>query len=203
MNPHWPSGTVRALLDTPLVTAPTRAALKSKLATRPVATPRVFELESFAILLAVCDRLVPQDGPERVDLAGALDTRLADGTRDGWRYDALPPDRQAQRAGLAGVDEANHRLFGRAFVLSPASEQDATLSAVQGGSPPGETWRRLPAARWFEELLGELTEIYFAHPLGQERIGYVGMADAAGWTRIGLDEHDPHEPAPETPHAPA
>jgi hypothetical protein len=45
-------------------------------------------------------------------------------------------------------------------------------------------------------MLAELTEYYYAHPLAQEEIGYVGMADAHGWTRLGLNELEPREPEP-------
>jgi hypothetical protein len=66
----------------------------------------------------------------------------------------------------------------------------------------------MPANRFFEELLVLATETYYAHPLAQEEIGYAGMADAAGWQAIGLDEREAHEPAPldratGAPHLPA
>lgn len=70
------------------------------------------------------------------------------------------------------------------------------LLAVQRGEAAGETWRSLPPGRFFEELLAEATEVYVAHPLAQEAIGYADMADAPGWTRIGLDERETREPAP-------
>jgi hypothetical protein len=48
----------------------------------------------------------------------------------------------------------------------------------------------MPAGYWFEELLVEASEIYFAHPLAQQAMGYLGMADAQGWTATGLDEEE-------------
>ncbi|MBW3634848.1 MAG: GMC family oxidoreductase [Armatimonadetes bacterium] len=56
----------------------------------------------------------------------------------------------------------------------------------------------MPSPRFFEELLAEATEHYYAHPLAQEEIGYAGFADAPGWKRIGLDERENREPAPQT-----
>ena len=44
-------------------------------------------------------------------------------------------------------------------------------------------------------MLAELTETYYAHPLAQEEIGYVGMADLPAWTKIGLNEREEREPA--------
>jgi len=60
-------------------------------------------------------------------------------------------------------------------------------------------WRTLPAARFFEELLAEVVETYYAHPLAQEEIGYAGMADAPGWRAIGLDEREERDPARNVP----
>lgn len=52
----------------------------------------------------------------------------------------------------------------------------------------------MDAALYFEELLALVVDIYYAHPLASEEIGYTGMADAHGWQAIGLDERETHEP---------
>ncbi len=184
----FPPGGIRELLRTSWVTEPTRAALQARL-DRCYDAPLAFDAEAFATLKAVCDRLVPQPAPA-VDIAGALDRRLGEGKRNGWRYDVLPADAEALRLGLAGIDETAAILFGARFAALPPAGQDTVLSAVQAGDPPGSAWTTLPAARWFEELLVEAAEIYFAHPLAQEAVGYLGMADAAGWGAIGLDERE-------------
>ncbi len=60
----YPSGTVRALLESDLVTEPTRKALRARLDENNDAyLPRFFNEESFATLRAACARLIPQ--PER------------------------------------------------------------------------------------------------------------------------------------------
>ncbi len=193
MTDQYPAGTVRALLRTGAVTLPTRKALEERLAAPPVTVPRFLDAAGFATLQAVCARLLP--GAD-IDVAGPIDARLADGAGDGWRYDALPPDGEAYRAGMAGFDQAAQALFGQGFTRLPAEDQDKVVQAVQDGSPPGAAWQRLLAARFFEELLAEATEVHFAHPLAQESIGYVGMADALGWHRIGLNEREDREPSP-------
>lgn len=141
----------------------------------------------FRTLQAACARLLPD---ARIDVAGPMDARLADGKTDGWRYDALPGDGTAMRLGLAGLDTAAQVLAGSAFADAPIAAQDAVLAAVQAGTAPGPAWD-MPPGRFFEDLLAEATEVFFAHPLAQERIGYAGMADRPGWTRIGLDELEP------------
>ena len=87
-------------------------------------------------------------------------------------------------------------MFRADFSALEAEHQESVLASVQAGDPPGEVWQTLPAARFFEELLAEATEGYYSHPLAQEEIGYVGMADARGWRRIGLDEREAWEPVP-------
>ena len=70
------------------------------------------------------------------------------------------------------------------------------LQALADGRPPGPAWDTLDAGRFFEELLAELTATYYAHPLAQEEIGYVGLADLPSWTKIGLNEKEDREPNP-------
>ena len=170
----------RALIESEATTAPTRAALLARLAA-PVTEPRFLESGAFATLRAVCARLLP--GPAAIDIAGAIDTRLIRGEGDGWRYDSMPADGDAYAQGLAGIDRLTAERFGRSFVAASAAEQDAVLRATQTQAP-----------RFFEELLAEAGELFFAHPLAQSAIGYAGYADFPGWTAIGLDEHDPREP---------
>ena len=192
--PVYPSGTVRALLGTPHVSAATRAALQARL-NAPVYTPQLLAPETYALLEAVAARLFPQpDRPEQpIPLAPAIDQRLSEGRADGWRYDALPPDREAYRLGLGGIQEIAQSLFQADFATISAEQQDATLQALASGTPPGTTWETLDAGRFFEEMLAELTETYYAHPLAQEEIGYVGMADLPAWTKIGLNEKEDRE----------
>ncbi|TGD81834.1 gluconate 2-dehydrogenase subunit 3 family protein [Hymenobacter wooponensis] len=193
-SPHYPEGTVRALLQTDLVTEATRAALLPRLDTSPY-TPQFFDGATYELLRAVVARIYPQ--PERVEpieLAPVVDKRLAVGDSDGWRYDAMPPDREAYRLGLGGINQAAQALFQQPFVQLPESQQDQVMEAVANGTAPGENWQQLPIDRFFEELLAELAEDYYSHPLAQEEIGYVGMADVPGWTHIEPNQLEPREP---------
>lgn len=193
--PVYPDGTVRALLGTAHVSAATRAALEARLNAPADYVPQFLAPATYALLEAVAARLLPQpDRPAQpIPLAPAVDERLATGRADGWRYDALPPDREAYRLGLGGIQEIAQELFQTDFMALAADQQDAVLQALAGGQPPGPAWATLDASRFFEELLAELTEIYYAHPLAQEEIGYAGMADLPAWTKIGLNEREDRE----------
>ncbi len=193
----YPSGTVRALLDTSLMTVPTRAALGPRLENEPY-TPRFFTTTEYTTLKAACARLIPQlDRDLPIALAQSVDEQLAEGLSDGWRYDALPADNVAQRQGLHGLDESAVAMFGSPFAALGEAQQDAVLSAVRRGDPLGAAWASLLAPRYFEELLAELVECYYSNPLAAEEIGYVGMADAKGWQAIGLNQLEPWEPRPQ------
>ncbi|MGI4886633.1 MAG: gluconate 2-dehydrogenase subunit 3 family protein [Janthinobacterium lividum] len=196
---HYPAGTVRALLPTAHVSGATRAALQQRLDAPADYAPQFLAPETFALLAAVAACLFPQpDRPEQpIALAPSVDQRLAEGRADGWRYDALPPDRETYRMGLGGIQETAQVLFLNNFEQLDAQQRHHVLQAVASGTPPGTIWQTLDAGRFFEEMLAELTETYYAHPLAQEEIGYVGMADLPAWTKIGLNEHEPREPQAE------
>lgn len=193
-SPHYPAGTVRALLQSDLVTEATRAALLPRLNTTPY-TPRFFDAGTYELLRAVAARIYPQpDREPPIELAPTVDKRLSEGDSDGWRYDSMPPDRESYRLGLGGINQAAQGLLQRPFMeLSPA-QQDQVIGTLANGTAPGDNWRQLPIERFFEELLAELTEAYYSHPLAQEEIGYVGMADVPGWQRVEPDHLEDREP---------
>jgi len=193
----YPLGTVLKLIDSDLVTPPTRRALKARLQLPQVEAPRFFDDQAYAMLGAVCARLIPQrERRAAVDLPGLLDARLADGDGDGWRYATMPRGAVMHEYGLMGLEQTAEATFGSSFVRLSGDAQDAVLRAVQSGGAVGAVWSLMEPARYFEELLAQLVDIYYAQPLALESIGYAGMADARGWQAIGLDQRDAHEPAP-------
>jgi gluconate 2-dehydrogenase gamma chain len=191
----YPSLTVRKLLQTDFISPQTKMVLNARLAELDEKYEPVFFHEAvFKTLSAVADRLIPQVDTERyIDLAAAVDRRLAEGKTDGWRYASMPPDSMCYRLGLTAIDELSTKNFSRQFNELEPSQQDEILLAVQQGNVAGDEWKVLPHL-FFEELLAELVEAYYSHPLAQEEIGYVGMADVHGWKHIGLNNLEPHEP---------
>ncbi|MBA2340565.1 MAG: gluconate 2-dehydrogenase subunit 3 family protein [Pyrinomonadaceae bacterium] len=192
----YPPGTVRALLDSDMVTPQTREALRARLsADESYDEPSFLDVDLFLTLRAACARLIPQpESAKPIDCASAIDKRLANGEGDGWRYDALPADGETFRRGLRGLDEAARAKFSFSFHQLDDARQDELLLAVQRGDVKGGVWETLSANLFFEELLAAATEIYYSHPLAQELIGYAGMADAHGWQAIGLDQLEAWEP---------
>ena len=191
---HYPAGTVRAVLDTESVTAPTAAALRRRM--EGVAPhPALLDAAGTTLLAAICERLIPQpDRAEPIDIAARLHHAVATGGGDGWRYAALPADGASLVAGVAGVDWTARALTGQGFLALDDAVRDRVLDTVQRGAVRGPAWQGLDQVRWFEELLVAVTEIYYGHPVAQEEIGYLGMADAHGWPEVGFGAREPFEP---------
>ena len=194
-------GFVRAILASGAVSPATRAVMTARLnALRepPITTGAVLTAAEVTTLRAALDRLIPQDDRALpVDLVRGIDERLAAGLGDGWRYDALPPDAEALRRGITGLDEAARASGPGEFADLAAGAQDEILRQVQGGFAAGPTWRTLRGDRWFEEVLVVATVIYYADPLSLDEVGFVGYADLPSWQHIGLNERDAREREPE------
>jgi len=207
----YPRGMVRTLLNTTLVTPPTRAVLEERLrlfaeiaATSPI--PQFFTGDEFATLTTVCTRLlgIAQDGTvSALEVAVGVDNRLAEGKTNGWRYDSLPADGDAYRLALNWLDAAARGRFGvEMFAGATAAQQEMLLCVLREGTVISESDPGLPptAAKLFEEILAEVVEIYYSHPLAQEEIGFTGMADGHGWKHIALNDLEAWEPRPNTPY---
>ena len=127
-----------------------------------------------------------------------IDEKLYEDKRDGYRYEELPPQREAWRKGLAGINETAQALFDRkSFAdLDPLS-QDVVLTHIARGDAPGATWKQLPAARFFKSVLSiTIIKIYYAHPAAWNEIGYNGPSSPRGHVRKwegGVDPWEAHE----------
>ena len=149
-------------------------------------------------LAVVAERIVPQpdrDETEKIPIVPWIDEKLYKDERDGYRYEGLPPQREAWRDGLAGINETAQALFGgKMFVdLDPLS-QDVVLTRAARGDAPGATWKRMPAARFFKSVLSiTIIKIYYAHPVAWNEIGYNGPSSPRGHVRKWEGGVDPWE----------
>ena len=194
MQQRYASGTVGALIDTNFVTPVTRQVLKERMALAE-AKPCFFDSHAFDTLSIVCDRLMAQDSENRiVNVALSIDERLKNKASDGWRYNNMPSDEKMYLKGIEGIEETSNLSFKKPFSQLTILQQTEILGAIQKGTAEGATWKEMESPLFFEELLTEVTEIFFSYPLVQEEIGFVGMADANGWVNIGLNQRDGIEP---------
>ena len=149
-----------------------------------------------AMLEAIAERLMPQaDRPasDKIPIVPWIDEKLHHDWRDGYRYEELPPLREVWRLGLAGIDESARLLYGgRGFVELGASQQDEVLSRVARDDAPGRTWERLPAGRFFRDVLCiTVVKTYYAHPRAWSEIGYSGPSSPRGHMRNWMGGVDP------------
>ncbi len=199
----YPPGTVRDLLSTNLVTQPTRAALQARLDETP-GEPRFFtKSETDTLEAALKCLFADPEAPTARSLALCIDDRLADQMADGWRYDSMPPDGEAFKMGLRGLNEAAAASGAATFTALARAAQEAVLKALDTETVAGDVWQTLPSKLFLEEVLSDATHFFYSHPLVQEEIGYAGMADAPGWSRFGLNVREPREPLPMAATEPA
>lgn len=170
------------LIDRGLVRKPTADALLSRLAPLPDRGPIALSEAAFATLVALCARLRPHTfRPTAGEIALHIDERLGKGVGDGWRYDALPNDREAFEAGLRAIDAE----------AQGGEITDDLIRALQQGETRN-AWP-FPAPRFLEDLLAEVVGLAYSHPSAQAAIDYVGYADAASWKAIGPGEREDWE----------
>jgi hypothetical protein len=195
----------QALIDGPRVSARTRAALAARaLPDDPAYRPRCLSPDLLAVLRAALDRVLPQPPDAAIDLAARIDTMLDAGKGDGWRFEALPPDPEAYRAGLRTLEAQAMAQAGDGFAALPASAQDALLRLAAAGEPEGPpTHSGLTGAQmrlWFEDLRADAARAYVAHPATLARMGYGGVAYGGdgepkpGFVRVGIGETEDWEP---------
>ena len=179
-----------------------RAALAVRsLADDPGYVPTMLTSAQLQTLRSVADAVVPQTGPP-IDLAARVDAQLATGRGDGWRFENLPPDRDAYTSALdmlAGFDEL------------PANDREACLERLAAGAFVGvattgdgqHSSARLSPEQvkcWFEDLRADLVRIWLAHPATMARIGFDGFANGGdgprkqGFQQLGADEREMWEP---------
>lgn len=174
------------LIEAGLVREPTATAMLDRLEPTAQVSPAYIEREAFETLTVLCARLRPRTfRPTALELALQIDARVAKGEGDGWRYDAMPPDGVAYVEGLASVDDEAMAVHGLVFANLDGAAADALIRALQRGETRTE-WR-FPVRRFFEELLTEVAVVAYAQPCAQAMIGYVGYADAKGWTQVDLN----------------
>jgi len=174
-------------------------------ATRRIVLDRVHNVPAFAhftphqrhILEALCERVLPQahKPPERrIPIVPWIDQNCARDVVEGFRFDDMPPTRQAWDEGLAGLDETARALHGAPFADLDGTRQDDVLRAVRAGNPPGATWERLPARRWLIYVaLRQISGVYYAHPYAWDEIGFGGPAYPRGYFALNHGEPEPWE----------
>ncbi|MES1208550.1 MAG: gluconate 2-dehydrogenase subunit 3 family protein [Pseudomonadota bacterium] len=159
---------------------------------------RFFRDDEVSLFEAVTARLLPQDDraeARRIPIVPWIDERLHEGNGDGFRFEDMPPDREAYRLGLAGIGAAAHARHGQSFEQLAAAEQDDILKQLHHGQAPAahEAWRRMPAHKFFLLMLHDVCKVYYAHPWAWDEIGFGGPAYPRGYMRLERGQREPWE----------
>ncbi|MCA1601371.1 MAG: gluconate 2-dehydrogenase subunit 3 family protein [Acidobacteria bacterium] len=174
----------------------TREVIRQRLVNVPPI--RFFTEQEVRTLAAIVERILPQPeryAIEKVPVVPWIDEKLNEDKRNGYRYEELPPQREAWRWGLSGIDEASRALFaGRAFCDLDVQSQDVVLTHVERGTALGDSWKIVPAQRFFTSVLViTVVQTYYAHPLAWNEIGYNGPSSPRGHVRKWEGGIDPWE----------
>jgi hypothetical protein len=155
-----------------------------------------FTDDEWPMLLAICDRIVPQPRGRTnpAPVAAMVDEKLHSNGGDGYRDARLPPMRDAWRRALAAIDGESKSRYGRRFHELGALLQDDLLTAIQNGDVDDKAWRELPPKLFFQKrLLHDIVSSYYAHPAAWSEIGFGGPASPRGYVRMNFDRRDPWE----------
>lgn len=159
---------------------------------------RFFSAEQARLLEAVCSRILPQDDRDdahKIPIVPQIDKKLYEHLHDGYRYEAMPPDREAFTLGLQAIEEIARSKYGYGFLDIGEHEQEALLRSLHDAKPAGasEIWRRMPVHRFWTLLVKECVEAYYAHPFAWDEIGFGGPAYPRAYMRLEHGEPEPWE----------
>ena len=146
---------------------------------------RFFTTVEEATARALFDQLLYQHGEPRIDVTLMVDRRLDADATDGWHYDTMPPDVEAWRRSLAGLDEDARARSGRTFPESGREDQAAILTAVQ--SSPSSTWHGMEAEKVWSLWTRYGATAFYSHPWAWNEIGFDGPAYPRGYKNPGVD----------------
>jgi choline dehydrogenase-like flavoprotein len=180
----FPVQTISELLESDLVTEPTRRALCERFDFDPNYAPQFFDAKEFDTLEAICDALAPSKVIPCGFVAGEIDKRLFENKGNGWRYSEMPPDGDAYRIALPIFDTIAQRHFANDFAVIGNEQRIEIVRKMRDGDGDkmfGEISPKFSIARFFEEIFAEFVELFYSHPLVLEEIGYIGFADKQGW----------------------
>lgn len=176
------------------------AATRQEIEKRVNDTPaiRFFTDEELPIIAAVCERIVPQDdrAPERrIPIVNHIDERLYKNEISGYRYEDMPPDREAHRLGIRAIDQTAREIHNQPFADLDRLKQDFILKSIHDGKQVGadDIWARMSILRYWQLLVGDCVTAYYSHPWAWDEIGYGGPAYPRAYMRLEGGMPEPWE----------
>jgi len=162
----------------------TRGVVEGRLGRLPPV--RFFTPAEQAAADALFDQLLYQREDPRIPVVQMVDIRLAEQQTDGWHYSTMPPDGQAWRDSLAGLDRDADDAHGTTFADCDWDAQSAILQAVQDRG--SSQWRGMNASHVWSLWTRYACTAFYAHPSVWNEIGFDGPAYPRGYKNLGVDK---------------
>jgi hypothetical protein len=174
----------------------TRNLIEERVASTPPI--RHFDAEAERFWSIVFEHLIPQSdrSPERrIAIVSVVDHRLDVDQSAGYRFENMPSDREAYRLGRQAIDEEARDSDGSSFVELPFGRREAILQRIHAGEPraAGTIWNNMSVHRFWQLILGDAIDAYYAHPWAWDEIGFGGPAYPRAYTRLERGEPEPWE----------
>jgi hypothetical protein len=157
----------------------------------PLAAVTFFTGQEAACARALLNALTGQDGEQAVPVLEMVDSRLAAGETDGWRYADMPEDGQAWRDTLAYLDADAKQRCGTSFADAAEADRTALVQAVQ--DKKSAAWHGRPAAQVWSLWTRYACTAFYAHPAAWAEIGFPGPAYPRGYKNAGVGKLEPFE----------
>jgi hypothetical protein len=147
---------------------------------------------------AVFAHLVPQTDrtPDRqIPLVPVLDDRLAANRTVGYRFEDMPHDRVVYELGIEAIDSEAQYHHGGNFLYLSARHRDEVLKIIEQGKPKAAQaiWKKMSVKRFWQMIMTDAIEAYYAHPWAWDEIGFGGPAYPRAYTRLERGEPEPWE----------
>lgn len=184
---------VLRLLDTARVDPQTKKVLKDRRSEHNGSGREYFETSQFESLKALIARVLP-DSKFTLAVSSQIDHRLFKNEGNGWRYGALPVDGEAYVKGLNLIEGYALHEYQKSFACLDSEDQDRLLGLMIDGRIVASQEDLNFINLFFEEILGESTELYYSYPEALAEIGCASFAAALGFNKIGLNEREAWEP---------
>lgn len=159
---------------------------------------RFFTQYEARFMQAVIDRMLPQDDRDylhKIPILPSIDARLHKGEIDGYRYASMPPDGEAYRLGIKGIEAIALYMYGKPFTDLGPRNKDSVLQTLHDNKTPAgdEYWSQMNVHRFWLLMLQDMIGAYYSHPWAWNEIGFGGPAYPRGYFRLEGGQPEPWE----------
>jgi hypothetical protein len=107
----------------------------------------------------------------------------------------MPSDREVYKLGIEAIDAEAQVRFAGSFLFLGHWQQEKVMQAIHDGNPEGapEIWRCISVQRFWQLIISDAIEAYYAHPWAWDEIGFGGPAYPRAYIRLERGEPEPWE----------